>query len=143
MAKQVVAFGRRMSERKAFVMFLFLTPTGWGVIGSVLFVLAFCAAPFVSVGEGYSDGERIGVITKLSKKGVVNKTWEGTLQASGNDVSGLNTFEFSTLNDKVAEEISEAADEGKRVKLIYSQYLFRGAYVAGTKYEVTKVEVMK
>lgn len=143
MAKQVVAFGRRMDERNAFVMFLFLTPTGWSVIGSVLFVLSFCAAPFVAVGEGYSDGERIGVITKLSKKGVMNKTWEGTLQASGNDVSGLNAFEFSTLNDNVAEEISEAADGGKRVKLTYSQFYYRGAYLAGTKYEVTKVEVMK
>lgn len=130
MAKQVIAFGRRMDERKAFAI--------W-----VLFVLAFCAAPFVAVGEGYSDGERIGVITKLSKKGVMNKTWEGTLQASGNDVSGLNAFEFSTLNDKVADEISEAANGGKRVKLTYSQYLHRGPYLAGTRYEITKVEVMK
>jgi len=143
MAKQVIAFGRRMDERKAFILWLLITPHGWACIGSVLFVLAICAAPFVAVGEGYSDGERIGVITKLSKKGAFNKTWEGTLQASGNDVSGLNAFEFSTLDDKVAEKISDAADEGKRVKLTYSQYFHRGTYIAGTKYEITDVEVMK
>lgn len=143
MSKQVNFMGRRMDSRKAFVMWLFISPEGWMCIGTLLIAIGISAAPFFSIGEGYSEGERIGVVIKLSKKGAFNKTWEGALQASGNDVSGLSSFEFSTLDNSVAEKISIAADEGKRVKLTYSQYFHRGAYIAGTKYEVTDVEIIK
>ena len=47
-----------------------------------LFVLAAAALSLASCTENYSNGERIGMITKFSEKGLVYSSWEGTLNTT-------------------------------------------------------------
>jgi hypothetical protein len=74
-----------------------------------------------------SSGERVGIITKFSYKGVFWSTWEGEMML-GSSNSG-STWEFALDNkchrgenlSELIKKIQMAADTGKRVKLIYKQ----------------------
>lgn len=46
---------------------------------------------FISGCLEYSDGQRVGIVTKFSQKGLIWKTWEGELRPSGRE--GLMTSE--------------------------------------------------
>lgn len=76
-------------------------------------------------GENYSNGERVGVVTKLSQKGIIFKSWEGEmLMALPAAVAGTTQpekFEFNVDPAAVAQ-VQEALASGKRVKLIYRQW---------------------
>jgi prepilin-type N-terminal cleavage/methylation domain-containing protein len=78
-------------------------------------------------GSVYSDGHRAGVVTKLSRKGYVNKSWEGELALGGasadsNGLAVARTWSFSITDEDVAKKVQEALDNGKRVSLHYDQY---------------------
>ena len=76
--------------------------------------------------ENYSNGERIGVVTKFSKAGLLWKSWEGHLNITQ---TGMNSagepFEFSIDNDNENPDIinllDKAANKGHKVKIIYHQ----------------------
>ena len=96
----------------------------------------------------YSEGSRSGVIQKLSKKGVVWKTWEGELNLGYNDsridLEGRQTivpavFLFSCSSDDTAKSLREAEQAGRRVTIDYKQYVLRGWDKGSTSYDVTKV----
>ncbi len=96
----------------------------------------------------YASGSRSGVVQKLSKKGVIWKTWEGELNLGYNtassDGSGHTTiapaiFYFSVESDDVAREVQSAAESGKRVTLEYVQYFLRGYDKGGTSYDIVGV----
>ena len=96
----------------------------------------------------YSEGSRSGVIQKLSKKGVIWKTWEGELNLGYNDSridsEGRQTiapavFEFSCSSNDAAKSLREAEQAGRRVTVDYKQYILRGWDKGGTSYDVTKV----
>ena len=79
----------------------------------------------VACGENYSTGTRVGVVNKLSEKGLIFKSWEGEmLMALPAGVSG-NTqpekFEFNVAPEAV-EKVKAALDSGKRVELVYRQW---------------------
>ena len=44
-----------------------------------LFVFAIGAMLFASCTENYANGERVGMLTKFSEKGLMYKSWEGSL----------------------------------------------------------------
>jgi hypothetical protein len=78
-------------------------------------------------GKGYSEGTRVGHITKLSRKGVAVKTWEGEMvmggvrrDAEGN--VGANIFAF-TVPDYLVKDVQAAMNTGLPVELEYTQYL--------------------
>ena len=59
---------------------------------------------FSSCTNNYSQGERVGIITKFSNKGLINKSWEGDLKiapniANGGMVGSYEDFLFSIDND--------------------------------------------
>ena len=96
----------------------------------------------------YSEGSRSGVIQKLSKKGVIWKTWEGELNLGYNDSridsEGRQTiapavFIFSCSSDGTAKSLADAEQAGRRVTIGYKQYLLRGWDKGSTSYDVTKV----
>jgi hypothetical protein len=94
--------------------------------------------------EHYSDGNRAGVIQKFSKKGVVNKTWEGELMMSTPGVIGATAWEFSVEDQAVADSINAHLSE--RVEVTYHQvYHFKnlGKYRGETDYFVTAVKPIK
>lgn len=83
----------------------------------------------------YSEGERAGQVTKISKKGLIFKSLEGDMNVGGTttDSNGSaipNVWHFSVSNDKFIEKIKDAASTGKRVTLVYSQY-----YVGPMRYD--------
>lgn len=121
----------------------------------VIFVIvtALIAAPFVvrccgGANLEYSSGSRSGVIQKLSKKGVIWKTWEGELNLGYNtattDSDGRMTiapelFLFSVSSEQVAKELKGAEMSGRRVTIEYKQYLLRGFDKGWTDYDITGV----
>ncbi len=94
----------------------------------------------------YSDGERAGTVSKFSHRGYVFKTWEGTLNVGGySNGTGSMTpqpFDFSVINDSVANQINEAVKTGQRVTLHYEQKLFKLPWNGDTQYFVTRVELV-
>jgi len=86
-----------------------------------LFLLLFICA----CGPNYSNGSRIGIVTKLSQKGIVWKSWEGEmLIALPTDVAGTTQpekFAF-TVDPSAVEKVQVAMNSGRRVELIYRQW---------------------
>jgi len=97
----------------------------------------------------YSSGFRAGVPTKFSHKGVIFKTYEGTLNVGGltNTPEGAipTTWEYSVRvsDKKVQEDIEMALQTGSRVKLYYTERYFRFFWEGDTKYFVHQVELIK
>lgn len=72
----------------------------------------------------YSNGTRIGVVTKLSERGLIYKSWEGSmLIALPSTVSAIQpeVFEFNVAESAV-EAVKAAMASGKRVEVVYKQW---------------------
>lgn len=102
------------------------------------------ATKLTGVRYHYSDGERAGVVYKISKKGFIFKTWEGELNVAGvgTDSNGMvipARWEFSVVDEAIAKQIQEAANNGKRVVLKYDEYWNQPLWKGDTSYEITSV----
>lgn len=82
---------------------------------------------FVGCKEHYSDGERVGTVTKFSKAGVIWDSWDGLLNITQ---TGMNSsgepFAFSFDNDRddqqaLIDTFLRAQVEGWKVKIKYHQ----------------------
>lgn len=94
-------------------------------------------------GWTYSDGTRAGDLIKISRKGVVWKTFEGQLNlggfqsdSAGDGLSG-NIWSFSVGDRDVYEKLQNY--EGKRVKLHYKQRYRAFPWQGKTVYFVDEV----
>jgi len=116
-------------------------------IGIVILLLAIGVFVFLNLAN-YSTGIRQGVPTKFSKKGVLIKTWEGTLNVGGltNSAEGAipTTWDFTVKNsaDSVVTKIENAMDIGSRVKLRYHEKFVRFFWLGDTKYFIYDVEIL-
>jgi len=83
------------------------------------------AVSLTACGPNYSNGTRVGVVTKLSQKGVIWKSWEGELLiALPQGVSSATQpekFEFN-VDPACVGKVQAAMNSGKRVELIYRQW---------------------
>lgn len=111
------------------------------VAGAVLAVVVF-GFGYVALGSAtYSDGERSGVVTKFSRKGMLLKTWEGELNMGGFDTGGVaTTWEFSVDDPEIVEELQQAQRAGGRWTLAYRQQLWAQSWKGGTSYFITDVQ---
>jgi len=93
---------------------------GW-LLG-VLVVLSAAAAGYtwLSLRWSYSEGERVGYVQKLSKKGWLCKTWEGELAMVTMPGAIPEKFYFSVRSDAIAEQLNRTM--GHRVALLYQQH---------------------
>ncbi|MEM9325976.1 MAG: hypothetical protein AAGA85_09980 [Bacteroidota bacterium] len=97
----------------------------------------------------FSSGYRAGVPIKVSHKGVIFKTWEGQLNVGGLTNSGQGaiptTWEFSIAgsDEQVRENIEQAIERGKRVKLNYKEKYVKFPWRGDTKYFVYEVEILQ
>jgi len=104
---------------------------------SILFLVIIMLGLF-SCTENYSNGERIGVIIRFSRKGFSFKTWEATLNVTQ---TGMNTSgePFNISVDRNNEDanliaaIDSAANLGWKVKVIYHEC--SGKNIFGTRGE--------
>ena len=85
----------------------------------------------------YSTGVRSGELIKISRKGIIVKTWEGQISQG---ISGAQIFTFSVedKNEKVIENLQKF--QGNYVKLTYKERYKTFFWLGDTVYFITKVE---
>jgi len=86
----------------------------------------------------YSEGVKAGELIKLSKKGVILKTWEGEISQG---ISGAQIFAFSVLDkdQKVIDDLQKY--QGKYVKVTYVGRYKTFPWWGDTTYFVTDVQL--
>ncbi len=84
----------------------------------------------------YSEGVRSGELIKISKKGVVIKTWEGEISQG---ISGAQIFQFSVEDKQKKEVLDLQKYQGKYVKVYYKERYKNLFWLGDTKYFITKV----
>lgn len=134
----------------------------WGsitVIAAVAIGIGWGAVAAYNWASSYtiSTGMRHGIVQKFSYKGpwASCSSYEGELvliglrsktvtspKAPDAVAAGLtNTWEFSTADKAIAQQIEDAASTGSPVTLHYKQSLLRGFCYTGTTYRIYKVTV--
>ncbi len=117
-------------------------------IGIVILLLAIVTFVFLNVAN-FSSGFRAGVATKLSQRGIIIKTYEGTLNVGGltNSSEGTipTTWDFTIKRsaDSVVTKLDKAILNGDRVKLQYHEKYVKFFWYGDTKYFVYDVEVLR
>lgn len=107
----------------------------------LLLGIAILAGYFLICNFTYSEGTRIGYVMKISYKGFIFKTYEGTLNLATRSDLAVKTWDFSANSRKTYEAISNS--EGSRVKLHYKQKLKVMPWQGKTPYLVYKVDRVK
>jgi len=116
-------------------------------IGIVILLLAIGVFVFLNLAN-FSAGYRQGVPTKISTRGIIIKTHEGTLNVGGlsNTSEGAipTTWDFTVKKsaDSVLTKIDDAIEQSRRVKLMYHEKYVRFFWLGDTKYFVYDVEVL-
>lgn len=111
------------------------------LILSLAFLLTSCT-------ENYSQGERIGMITKFTKSGLVYDSWEGHLNATQTGMNSADPLDFSVDNDhedpKVIALLDSAATYGWKVKIRYHETFGKNWFSnrGETSHFVTEVDVL-
>lgn len=117
----------------------------WKLLVPVVVVLVplagFAAWTWLTLHVNYSNGERVGYVQKISRKGWVCKTWEGELAMVSMPGTAPQIFSFTVSNDAVARKVMDAA--GQRVALVYEQHRGIPSRCFGeTEYFITDVRVV-
>lgn len=113
---------------------------------SVLLVLASAILYYVICGMTYSEGTRSGVLTKISKRGYIFKTYEGELNIGGlnqgeGTIMPLSVFKFSVQDKKIYSLLEN--EQGKKVVLHYKEVFKSFFWQGDSDYFVHNVSVMK
>ena len=110
--------------------------------GIVVLALVLFGWGYLSMGGWtYSEGERTGVVTKFSHKGMAIKTWEGELNMGGFDQGGVgSSWAFSVNDPEVVKKVQEAQRAGGRWTLMYRQQNWVQSWKGATDYFVTDVQ---
>ncbi len=111
----------------------------FGVFGLPALLLALWAT--IALSWSYSSGKRAGYVQKMSRKGFVCKTWEGTLYTDIARGFRSDSFSFTVRSDSLAHVIETLS--GKRVAVDYEQHLYVPTSCFGdTEYFVTGVSAL-
>jgi len=117
-----------------------------GVI-ALLVAVAVAGGVWLALYADYSDGYRVGRIIKLSRRGYVSKTWEGTLDfgyLQTDPQAGVATriwdFSVPADGDDVRKDIDAAIAGDYKTKLFYREKYIQLPWRGETKYFVYKVE---
>jgi hypothetical protein len=111
------------------------------VVAIALIVLVLLAVlwTWFALSWSYSDGERAGVLQKLSRKGWICKTWEGELALYVVGGVAPEIWRFSVRDEAAVARLRESM--GSRVRLHYTEHPFvPTSCFAETRYFVDAVE---
>lgn len=113
----------------------------------LLVVLIVGAGLWFAISADYSDGYRVGKVIKLSHKGYMFKTWEGTLDfgylqtdPEGGVATRIWDFSVAPGDEQVRKDIDTAIAGDYKVKLLYREKYLRLFWRGDTKHFVTNVE---
>lgn len=116
------------------------------IIALILFV---AIAAFLYWGT-YEEGVMAGKVLRISKKGVIFKTYEGKLNLETfGALKGASpvaeSFDFSVdgSNKELIKQLEEVALSGERVNLHYKKRFTTFFWRGNTKYFATKIERSK
>lgn len=114
-------------------------------ISFLIIIFAFVIF-YLICGMAYSEGTRSGILTKVSKKGYVFKTYEGELNIGGiNQGEGtiipLTIFKFSTTKKQVYDSLE--IYQGRKVVLKYRQVIKNFFWQGDSDYFVDHVSLVK
>ncbi len=102
----------------------------------VIITLVVGAGYFAYSQMTYSEGRKSGQLVKISRRGVIFKTYEGTLNISPNGI--MTPWDFSAENNDIAEKLQNY--DGKQVILHYKQRYQVFFWQGDTDYIVDDVE---
>jgi hypothetical protein len=103
---------------------------------------AFAAYTWATLNWNYAEGDRVGYVQKLSKKGWFCKTWEGELAMVTMPGAIPEKFYFSIRSDAIAAQLNRTL--GRRVSLKYKQHIGVPTSCFGeTEYFVSEVTVVE
>ncbi len=95
----------------------------------------------------FSEGVRAGIVMKISKRGILFKTYEGQMNLetfgavkSKNIVSETFSFSVEDTDLEVVKALEDAARTGKRVNVRYKERFIVVPWRGETKYFVYAVE---
>ncbi|PQJ73952.1 6-phosphogluconate dehydrogenase [Polaribacter gangjinensis] len=105
------------------------------ILVSVIVIVAVIYFSFIYFAT-FSEGVRSGELIKISKKGILFKTWEGEISQG---ISGAQIFSFSVEknNKQVIEDLKNY--QGHYVKVDYVERYKTLFWLGDTKYFITKV----
>lgn len=107
------------------------------IVFAVFFL--FCVGYFAYSQLSYSDGFRSGQLVKISRRGVVFKTHEGTLNISPNGM--MTAWEFSVKNGAISTQLQGM--EGKMIRVHYLQRYQVFFWQGETEYIVDAVQLVE
>jgi len=124
---------------------------------SILLAGALIYGGYQGIGNNieYSKGERVGVVNKISEKGLIWKTKEGQLSLEGRtstgDYTGAGVWDFSIDRlakhgekvDELYSQIGQYMEDGQRVKITYKQPFATWPWRADTTYLVQSIEQLE
>lgn len=131
------SFGSKVKNTaKKIVRIIFITAL---IAGIIIFSFMYWGV--------YDEGVRAGTVLRISKKGIIFKTYEGqlNLQTFG-ALKGVNpiaeAFDFSveSSNEQVLKDLETVALSGERVNLHYVKRYAAFPWRGETMYFITKVE---
>ena len=108
----------------------------WVILGVFLLL---CIGYFSYSQLSFSDGYRSGQLVKISRRGMLFKTHEGTLNLSPNGM--MTAWEFSVKNGKVSSDLQGL--EGKQIRVHYEQRYQVFFWQGDTEYIVDGVEAVQ
>jgi hypothetical protein len=116
------------------------------IIISSLIILVVISLTFLIFNYTYSEGNRAGVVVKISKKGYLLKTYEGELNMGGmgnlpNTAQMNMQWNFSVNDQAVADTLMNL--EGRKVSLHYKEIIKNMPWQGETKYFVDGVKLIK
>lgn len=106
-------------------------------------IIGIVASTVLGKGCSMGDGERVGVVAKLSHRGLAFETWEGQMIIGGQGTVTTNLWDFSIPDPAVVKEIQAALDSQKKVKLAYHQVLVPLPWRGSTSYYIKKVSPLE
>lgn len=114
------------------------------IIFSLSLILGFWIF-YLVCGLSYSDGTRSGVLTKVSRKGYVFKTYEGEMNIGGfnqgdGTIMPAVIFKFSVTDDAIYHKLDSL--QGRKVVVTYNQVYKNFFWQGETDYFIHDVRVM-
>ncbi len=97
----------------------------------------------------YSEGTRAGVVIKVSKKGMIFKTWEGQLNLqsfgainSSNALAEVFSFSIEKGNEELYKTLEDVSLTGERVNLHYQEKYAVLPWKGDSKFFIVKIDRM-
>ena len=109
-------------------------------------VWVLLALTVLGCGRGYSEGDRTGILYKLSYKGLVWKSWEGELLLGGSKSTEqgvvANTWAFTIVDPSLVKSAQAYEKSGSPVTVHYVQWVQTGPSM-DTDYEAISITTSK